>query len=159
MERIFCHLGQKPVSFYSGNHIRSLCRDAYVVEIKAVEQSYVFHRALRERLRRRAPEFSKDMLFKAAAVNSDAYRDPFFTAFVYNGLYPVRIADIAGVYTDLVRAGVCRAESQTVVEMDVGYDRHSQILLDLANRSRRLHSGHCKADDVASRPLEAQGLL
>ena len=65
-------------------------------------------RAVTERLRCRVAVLCEYLFFKRTGVYADPYRDAPLSARVGDLLYPIVLADIAGVYTDLINTGGAR---------------------------------------------------
>ena len=61
----------------------------------------------------------QNVLFQTAAVDADADRDILLLAGIHHRLYPVVIADVARVDTDLIYAYVRAGQRSLIVKVDI----------------------------------------
>ena len=105
-------------------------------------------RPLYHRLRRRAPEPLQQLALERARVHADADRDAPLARRVDYRTYALRLTDVAGVEAQLRHARLGSFESQLVVEVYVGDERHRRVLDQLGKIVRRHLVGHGGADDL-----------
>ena len=110
-------------------------------------------RALTERFGAQAV-FFEQAFFHRAGVDADADRHAALAAGVRHHAYPLRGADVAGVYADLIEPRLHRGESEPVIEMDIRHKRQIGAPPDLRQSARGEPVGYGKTHDLAPCALQ-----
>src|SRR6185503_10208240 len=150
VERVGHLLGQHPVRADHRRHVRGLHRDLEVAEIQALQDLDLLERLDDERLGRVLARERLEVLRQRAGVGADPHGDPGVLCGSHDLLGLVRPADVAGVDTDGVDAGVDRVEGERGVEVDVGDHRDRREADDQGQRPRVLLLRDGDAHDLAA---------
>ena len=109
------------------------------------------HAAVDHALCRHAAVAGKDLLFQGARVHADADRHMMRTRAVCDHPYAVLAADVSGIDAQFGNAVLHGAERQTVIEMDIRYQRHGTAVHQCAHRAHAFLVIYRNAHDIASR--------
>ena len=150
MQRVVRLLAQQRVGPHGQRHVGAFHGNADIVEIIAVQQLYVAHGALYQRLGCHTAVLGPQLLFQRATVDADADRDVLLAANVRHGLDLLLPADVAGVDPQGVDPPLGAHQRQLVVEVDVCDQGNSDLLLDLVHRLGSVLVRNCHPDDLAS---------
>ena len=115
----------------------------------------MIHCALRHSVR----HFEARKLFvQTAAVHADSDRNVAFSQKVGQNSDFFVVADISGIYPYFVRAGLCRRNSQPVIEVYVRHERHARFLFKIGKSCRVPLVPNCQPHYVATRFFELLNL-
>ncbi|MNS66294.1 hypothetical protein D3C72_995030 [compost metagenome] len=148
MQRLNDFFRQQAVGFDGHEHVRGLNADLEVLEIQAFEVLNVTQSRFDQRSRGRLAVFLLQVFFQRAGVDADADRNAAITRCIDHRPNTVFTTDVARVDTQAVDAQFGHAQGDLVVEVDVGNQRHADLLLDAAERLGCVHVRHRDAHDV-----------
>ncbi len=119
----------------------------------------VAHGGFEQRLRRRFAVFFLQIFFQRTGVNADADRDIFIAGAVHHRADTRFVTDVARVDAQAVDAVFGHFQRDAVVEVDIGHQRHVDLLFDQLERLGGIHGRDGDADDVRAHALQRFDLI
>ena len=108
--------------------------------------------------RRRLAVFLLQVFFQRTGIDANTDRDATITGGFHHGAHAVFTTDIARVDTQAVDAKFGYAQGDLVVEVDIGHQRHTHLLLDSAEGFGGIHIRHRDPHDVCAGIFQATNL-
>jgi len=108
----------------------------------------VAQRRFNQRGRGRLAVFFLQVFFQGTGVDADADRNPAITGSIHHCAHTVFATDVARVDAQAIDAQFGHAQSDPVVEVDVGNQRHLDQLLDAAEGFGGIHIRYGNPHDV-----------
>src|SRR5471030_1488689 len=155
VQRLDNFLGQQAIGGDGHEHVGSLHADLEVLEIQAFQVLDMTQGRLDQRGRGRLAVFLLQVFFQGTGVHADADRDPAVTSGINHRTHAIFTTDVARVDAQAVNAQFGYAQSDLVVEVDVGNQRHLDQLLDLAECLGSVHVRHRNAHDIDASGFQA----
>ena len=90
------------------------------------------------------------VLLERAGVHADAQRDAAVARRLHHRPHAVLAPDVAGINAQAIDAEFGHAQRDLVVEMNIGHERHGDLLFDLPKGLGGIHGRHGYAHDVGA---------
>ena len=142
--------GQLAVGGHGHEDIGGLETDLVFLKIELVENIDMTQGRFHQGIRGRFAVFFLQVLFQRTGIDADTDRHAAIPCRIDQGTHPIGLADIAGIDTQTVHAQLQHAQGNAVVKMDIGNQRHIDLLADPAKGLGRLHAGHRDTHDVCT---------
>ena len=146
--------GQQAIGGDGHEDVGGLDADLEVLEVQLVEMIDVAHGRFEQGFRGRFAVFLLQVLFQRTGIDADTDRD----VALARGLDPVLATDVARIDAQAVHSQLGDAQGDAIVEVDVGDQRHVDLLLDLAERLGGVHVGDGNPHDVRTGIFQAADL-
>ncbi len=111
------------------------------------------HGGFEQRLRRRLAVFFLQIFFQRAGVDADADRNVFIACAVHHHADALFVADVARVDTQAVDTVFRDFQRDTIVKVDIGDQRHVNLLFNQFERLCGIHRRNRDADNVRAHAL------
>ena len=113
------------------------------MEIIFFQNFYMFQGTFYQALRGDAAIFFYQLFFQRTTVYANTDGDMFFFRHLHHLTDTVFIADIAGVDTNFINAQFHHTQCQTIIKVDICYQRNMNLFFDFTNGICRFHIRHC----------------
>lgn len=117
------------------------------------------HGRFQQRFRRRFAVLFLQIFLQRAAVDADANRDVLVAGAVHHRANARFVTDVARVDAQAVYAVFGNLQRDAIIEMDIGDQRHVDLLLDQLERLGGVHGRNRNADDVDAHALQRFDLI
>src|SRR5437764_485225 len=124
MQRVINLRGEQAISCDGAMNVGSFERDDDVVEIQVFENLYMAERRLDHRFWRSRPVFLQQIFFERAAV--DAYANRYFLRLccAHDLAHALMRTYVTGIKSELINASIERHQSELVMKVYIGDERH-----------------------------------
>ena len=153
MQRLIDLFCQQAVRLHREEYIGRFYANFELIEVKTIEMIDMAHRGFEQRLRRGFTVFFLQIFFQRSRVDTDTDGDIFVTGAVHHHADALFVTDVARVNTQAINTVFGHFQRDTVVEVDIRYQRNADLLFDQLERLCGIHGGHGDANNVRAYTL------
>src|SRR5690606_28546248 len=158
VQRLLDLVGQLAVGGNRHEHVGGLHADLEVWEIQAIQMLDMAQRGLDQRFRCRLAIFLLQVLLQRTGIDTDADRNTPIARRVDHRSDAIFASDVAGIDAQAIDTQFGHAQSDLVIEMNVGDQRQLYALLDLAEGFGGVHGGYGHPHDIGTGILQPLNL-
>ena len=141
-------LCQQTIGHYRQEDIGGFYADLELIEVKTIQMINVAHRGFKQRLRRGFAVLFLQIFFQRTGVHADTDGDVFIAGAIHHRTNTLFAADIAGVDTQTIDTVFRHFQRDAVIEVNIGNQRNTHLLLDQFERLGGVHGRHRDANNV-----------